>query len=72
MTRSLVGTLIGRKKKSGRLGSSFSSYLKSEGFCEEASTVAVKRVLAWQLEEAMPRAGVTKNEMAKRMHTSRR
>ena len=44
------------KKKSGRLGSSFSDYLKSEGSYEETSTVALKRVLAWQLEEAMRRA----------------
>lgn len=63
---------MSRKKEAGRLGSSFSGYLKSEGFYEEASTVAVKRVLAWQLEEAMSRAGNTKNAMAKRMHTSRR
>ena len=60
-----------RKKKAGRLGSSFSDYLKSEGSYEETSAVAVKRVLAWQLEEAMRRAGMTKNELAKRMHTSR-
>jgi antitoxin HicB len=53
---------VSRKKKSGRLGSSFSDYLKSEGSYEETSTVAVKRVLAWQLEEAMRRAGMTKNE----------
>lgn len=57
------------KKRSGRLGSSFSDHLKSEGSYEEISTVAVKRVLAWQL--AMRKAGRTKNEMAKRMHTSR-
>lgn len=59
------------KKKAGRLGSSFSDYLKSEGAYDETSAVAVKRVLAWQLEQAMHRAGMTKNELAKRMHTSR-
>ena len=58
---------MNRKKKSGRLGSSFSDYLKSEGSYEEASTAAVKRVLAWRLEEAMRRAGMTRNEMAKRI-----
>ncbi len=31
----------------------------------------MKRVLAWELERAMTDGGVTKNEMAKRMHTSR-
>jgi antitoxin HicB len=62
---------MSRKKKSGRIGSSFSNYLKGEGSYDETSAVAVKRVLAWQLEEAMRRAGMTKNELAKRMHTSR-
>lgn len=62
---------MSRKKNSRRLGSSFSQHLKSEDTYEETSTVAVKRVLAWQLEEAMRKAGMTKNEMAKRMHTSR-
>jgi transcriptional regulator with XRE-family HTH domain len=32
---------------------------------------AVKRVLAWQLEQAMKEQGLTKVEMAKRMKTSR-
>jgi hypothetical protein len=59
------------RKKKGRIGSSFSSFLKDEGLHDEASAVAVKRVLAWELERAMADGGVTKNEMAKRMHTSR-
>ena len=56
---------MSRKKKSGGLGSSFSDYLKSEGSHDETSTVAVKRVRTWQLEEAMRRAVMTKNEKAK-------
>ena len=32
---------------------------------------AVKRVLAWQIEQAMTQQGISKSEMAKRMHTSR-
>ncbi|HEU4619548.1 MAG TPA: helix-turn-helix transcriptional regulator [Gammaproteobacteria bacterium] len=59
------------RKKKGRIGSSFDEFLKDEGMHEEASAVAVKRVLAWQLEQAMEKEGMTKNEMAKRMHTSR-
>jgi antitoxin HicB len=58
-------------KKRGRIGSSFDSFLKEEGLHEAASAVAVKRVLAWELERAMTDGGVTKNEMAKRMRTSR-
>ena len=58
-------------KKKGRIGSSFNEFLKDEGLNQEASAVAIKRVLAWQLEKAMAKEGVTKNEMAKRMRTSR-
>lgn len=54
-------------KKKGRIGSSFNDFLKDEGMDQEASAVAIKRVLAWQLEKAMAKEGVTKNEMAKRM-----
>ena len=59
------------RKKKGRIGSSFDSYLKEEGLHEETSAVAIKRVLAWELERAMADGGVTKNEMARRMRTSR-
>jgi hypothetical protein len=44
---------MSRKKKPGRIGSSFTGYLKSNGSYEKTSTVAVKRVLLWQLKEAM-------------------
>lgn len=53
------------------LGSSFEDFLKEEGTFEETTTQAVKRVLAWQVSEAMKEKGISKIEMAKRMHTSR-
>jgi hypothetical protein len=59
------------RKKKGRIGSSFEDFLKEEGDYEATSAVAIKRVLAWQLERAMAKEGLTKNEMAKRMRTSR-
>jgi antitoxin HicB len=34
--------------------------------------VAIKRVLAWQIAEAMKAQGITKTAMAKRMRTDRR
>ena len=52
-------------------GSSFEDFLKEEGTFEETTTQAVKRVLAWQVAEAMKEKGISKIEMAKRMHTSR-
>lgn len=57
------------KKK--HIGSSFDDFLESEEMLTEANAVAVKRVLAWKLQEAMKEEGVTKSEMAERMHTSR-
>ena len=59
------------RPKKGRIGSAFADYLKDQGTYEETSAVAIKRVLAWQLAKAMEKEGVSKNEMAKRMHTSR-
>ena len=53
------------------IGSSLGNFLKEEGRFEEAQTVAVKRVLAWQIEQIMKEQKVTKVEMAKRMGTSR-
>lgn len=59
------------KRKRGRIGSSFSDFLDEQGLKAETSAVAIKRVLAWQLEKAMVKEGLTKNDMAKRMQTSR-
>ena len=54
-----------------RIGSSFDSFLEAEGRLEEATEVAIKRVLAWQIEQAMKAQKLTKVEMARRMKTSR-
>ena len=54
-----------------RIGSSFDDFLAEEGLLEDANAAAAKRVIAWQLAEAMKQAGITKTEMAARMHTSR-
>ena len=52
-------------------GSSFDDWLKEQRIYEEATTHAIKRVLAWQIEQAMQAQGISKAEMARRMHTSR-
>ena len=57
--------------KKGRVGSRFSEFLEEEGLSAAAEATAVKRVLAWQIEEAMRKTGISKSEMAKRMKTSR-
>jgi antitoxin HicB len=52
-------------------GSSFEVFLKEEGLLEASTTTAVKKVLAWQIEQAMRTQHITKSAMAARMHTSR-
>jgi hypothetical protein len=62
---------VARKKKNPHLGSSFDDFLKEEGIYEEVTANAMKRVLAWQIAQAMKKQRVTKSTMAKRMRTSR-
>ena len=46
-------------------------FLEEEGIEERATAAAVKRVMAWQLQEAMRERNLTKKEMANLMATSR-
>ena len=57
--------------KNPHFGSSFEDFLREEGIAEAVNAAAVKHVLAWQIEQEMKAQGISKNEMAKRMHTSR-
>jgi antitoxin HicB len=52
-------------------GSTFDSFLEEEGIREEVEAIAIKRVLAWQLEQEMKRQQKTKQAMAKQLRTSR-
>jgi antitoxin HicB len=53
------------------IGSSFDEFLQEEAMLEEATAVAMKRVIAWQIAEEMKAQQLTKTALAKRMHTSR-
>jgi len=57
------------KKKN--VGSTFDSWLREEGIYEKVSAAAIKRVVARQVAAAMQEKGLSKSEMARRMHTSR-
>lgn len=59
------------RKKIDHSGSTFDSFLEQEGIREEVEAVAIKRVLAWQLEQAMKDQQKSKQAMAKQLHTSR-
>ena len=55
----------------GTVGSSFEDFLKEQGTYEDTTAQAIKRVLAYQLAEAMKEQRITKVEMARRLSTSR-
>ena len=57
--------------KNKHRGSSFEDFLKEEGIFEECHAEAVKRVIAFQLEEELKKQKLTKSQFAKRMNTSR-
>ena len=58
-------------RRNSLTGERVSSVLDGEGLLEDAEAVAIKRVLAWQLEKSMKAQGVSKQALAKRMCTSR-
>jgi hypothetical protein len=53
------------------IGSNFDAFLKEEAMLDDATAVALKRVIAWKITEEMRAQDLTKTELAKRMHTSR-
>ena len=57
--------------KNKNIGSDFDDFLIHEGMLEEVTAVAVKRVIAWQIEQEMLAQKMTKTAMAKKMRTSR-
>ena len=57
--------------KNKHIGSSFDNFLKDEGIHEEATSHAIKRVIAWQLAEAMKERKISKRRMAVLLNTSR-
>jgi len=53
------------------IGSNFDDFLAEEGLLTETETLAVKRVIAYQVEQMMKEQNLTKTEMSRRMNTSR-
>ena len=56
--------------KKQNIGSALDSFLKEEGILEEATARAQKKVLVFQLTEAMKTTKISKAELARRMRTS--
>lgn len=59
------------KSKNPHIGQSVDHWLKEEGIYEEATAGAIKKVVAWQLRQAMEAEGISKSKMARLMNTSR-
>ena len=58
-------------KPEKHIGSSFDDFLDEEGIKADVEAVALKRVIAWQLTQAMEQQNVSKAAMARVMKTSR-
>ena len=59
--------IMGKK----HIGSGFDEFLAEEAMLEEATAVAIKRVIAWQIAQEMEVQHLTKTALAKKMRTSR-
>lgn len=58
-------------KLTENMKSDFDELLKEDGIYEDANDIAIKRVIAYQLETEMKAQSITKTKMAELMHTSR-
>lgn len=57
--------------KNEHVGSDFDDFLAEEGLLAEIEAVAVKRVIAYQVEQFMKEQKLSKTQMSRRMMTSR-
>jgi DNA-binding Xre family transcriptional regulator len=53
------------------VGSNFDDFLEEEGILAATEAFAVKRVIAFQVEEMMKEQKLSRTEMSRRMNTSR-
>ena len=53
------------------IGSSFDDFLVEEGIAEEVEAGAIKKIIAYQLQEAIEKEQLTKTALAIRLETSR-
>lgn len=53
------------------VGGGFDDFLAEEAMLEEVTATAMKRVIAWQIEQEMKAQHLTKTRLAAKMKTSR-
>ena len=64
--------MIKKNKQNKHVGSDFDEFLQDEGILEESQAAAAKRVIAYQINEAMRKRKITKKEMTERMRMKSR
>jgi predicted XRE-type DNA-binding protein len=57
--------------KNNAIGSSFDDFLVEEGIAEEVEAGAIKKIIAYQLQEAIEKEHLTKTALAVQLETSR-
>ncbi len=58
-------------KQNQHIGSSFDDLLEETGDLAEVNTIAIKRVIAWEIAQKMEAEQISKKKMAELMDTSR-
>jgi DNA-binding Xre family transcriptional regulator len=56
--------------KPAHIGSDFDEFLKRDGLLAECEAGALKRLVAWQIEQEMKRRRISRAKLAQRMRTS--
>lgn len=59
------------KSHNPQIGLAFDDYLEEENLLTEANEIAIKRVIAWQLQQEIKSKHLTKTSVAKAMSNSR-
>src|SRR5262249_50759817 len=59
------------KRTNKHKGSTLDNFLEEENLLEDVEAVAIKRVIAFELEKVMKKKHFSKTEMAEKLHTSR-
>ena len=57
--------------RNNSIGGSFDNFLSEEGLSEEVETGAIKKIIAYQLQEAIEKEQLTKTMLAAKLETSR-
>ena len=59
------------KNSNSHIGSSFDDFLDEENLLTQVNEIAIKRVIAWQIQQEIEAKQMTKTGVAKAMGTSR-